>query len=95
MKRANRTTREVRFKRAISRAISKSKATTRALSRLLAYSIPRGPKTPRSIPVWSSDVREVCFLLERIADGSPIEAWTKSNAARTAARLRKKLEATR
>jgi hypothetical protein len=96
MKHTHRTTREFKFKRAVSKAITKSKATTRALSGLLSYDIPRGPKTPNSVSVWSSDVREIVFLLERhIVDGSPVSDHTKSTAARLAARLWKKLEAAR
>jgi len=92
MKRSSRTIREVKFKRAVSRAITKSKATTRALSRLLVYDIPRGPKAPRSLTIGSSTAGDIKFLLEYyLIKGNPANDHVKGNAARIARLLDKKL----
>lgn len=90
---ASRTKREMQFKRAVSRAITKSKGTTRALARLLNYDIPRGPQKPRSISIWSSTAGDIVFLLNQIAEGQRPEHWHATSAAKLAKRLEKALRA--
>ena len=87
-----RTVRETLFKKAVSKALVKSKSTTRALSSLLKYDVPRGPARPRSISIWSSTASDLAFILSvYVIDGAPIPEQTKKNAARLEALLTKKM----
>lgn len=87
-----RTGRERMFTKAISKALAKSKSTTRALTSLLKYDVPRGPAKPRSISIWNSTARELIWLLKQnIIEGEPANEYTKKNAARIKARLEKKI----